>query len=1591
MDIQIVLGLSIVFALGAATLALWLIHITGRHLAWALIAAGMALMAARHAVVLAHFTYGDNTHGPDISGELIALVTSAIMVIGFAVLVPMFLSSRRSENALRDSEERFRSFFDDLGNAVYRADAQGNITYANKFSEKLTGLPLEDILGKPFAPLFTSESQRVAADVFQRTLDGQSPEYELTFTSGKTCRFKNRPLRDDDGRIVGVFGISRDISERKQAEKHLRLLSAAVDQTSEGIAVTDLGGNLQYANHAFATMHGYPHEELVGKHLSTFHSPEQMQAMEVSITQVKQRGVFHGEIQHIRDDGTSFTTSMHNSLLTDEAGNPVGMIATLRDITERKRDEQELLETKQRLQHLLTSSPSVIFSCGLGPDYPTTFIGENVVKQLGYEPRAFYEDTFFWTKRIHPEDADRVLGEFSRAERGDHVSYEYRLRHNKGHYVWIHNEVAPLRNKDGSIYGVVGSWFDITDCKRVEEALRKTRDDLERRVEERTAALTDANERLRREITERERAEEALRESEEKFRSLVEATSDWVWEVDRDGRYTYASPKVRDLLGYEPEEVIGKTPFDFMPPDEAQRTAGLFGDRVELREPFSGLENINLHRDGREVVLESSGVPILDADGDLLGYRGIDRDITKRKRAEEDLRESRSRYHTLLETLPQNIFHKDRNSVYVTGNENFARALGLTPDGLAGKTDYDFFPKELADKYRADDRRVMESGATVEVDEEYIEDGEPRIVHTVKTPVRDEAGTSTGVLGIYWDITERKRVDEALRESEEHLRTVIGASKDAMIAVGENGMVTLFNPAAERMFDHPAREMLGQPLDCLMPEEYRERHRGYIEGYFRRGEPGEAIGKTLELPAIRSDGHRFPIELSLSTGHRGGQRFALAVIRDITERVRAKEALVTRLRYEEGLAACSEAILVDTDTEEALTDSLHHLLRASNVSRVYIFENFQDPTDGLCMRQRYEACATGVGPEIGNPLLQRLPYKHGFARWREKLPRGEPVGGVVKDFAESERKVLEPQDILSILVLPIFSGGDWYGFIGFDDTRMPRTWTEEDVRLLQTAAEMIGAFIARGRAEAKLRQAKEAAEAASRAKSVFLANMSHEIRTPITAVLASAEFLAAQDSNRPHEFDHLDVIFRNGRHLLALIDDLLDLSRTEAGKLEVRRESCHIPDIIADVRATTELLHQREGVDFRILYETAIPTQIHTDPTRLKQAVINLISNALKFTEKGHVRVRVAVRRDGPEPRLSIAVEDTGVGVPADKIDRIFQTFAQIEPGPSGIFGGVGLGLPLAKWIAEQLGGTVEVDSVEDHGSTFTLRIAIGPLDGAEWIRPDDILIAPRLRIPVRVKRGEHRLRGHVLLAEDFSDTRKLIEEILTECGVTVTTVDNGEDAVEAALAQAFDVILMDIRMPRMDGLAATIELRRRGCLTPIIALTALTTGSDRERILDSGFDDIWKKPITLDRLVEDVTAYLHAPPDETASVDRAESARSLVTTENPRLAAVREEFVRNLPSRLDRIRAAISSGDMRGAREALHQLVGAGGTHGFMPISHEAARLLDLAKAGALAERLDELHTLDKLVAQALTTVREQGGTGPQTPSRPASSTGPV
>jgi signal transduction histidine kinase/DNA-binding response OmpR family regulator len=486
-----------------------------------------------------------------------------------------------------------------------------------------------------------------------------------------------------------------------------------------------------------------------------------------------------------------------------------------------------------------------------------------------------------------------------------------------------------------------------------------------------------------------------------------------------------------------------------------------------------------------------------------------------------------------------------------------------------------------------------------------------------------------------------------------------------------------------------------------------------------------------------------------------------------------------------------------------------------------------------------------------------------------------------------------------------------------------------------------------------LDEARQAAQGASRLKSEFLANVSHEIRTPMAAILGYTELLADPATPDRKRADAIEIIRRNGDHLIAVINDVLDLSKIEAGKLVVERIPCSPFDVVAEVTSLMRSRAEAKGLAFDVAYRTPIPETVTTDPTRLRQILINLIGNAIKFTPSGSVRVELALEA-AASPRLVIAVVDTGIGLAPEEQARIFGPFAQADASTTRRFGGTGLGLAISKRLAEMLGGEIDVVSTPARGSTFSLAIDPGPLDGVAMAvdRPREPAPAPEAR-----EEPAPRLAGRILVAEDGPDNRQLIAFHLRAAGASVMLAADGLVACElvftAALAGTpFDLILMDVQMPGLDGYAATRRLRAGGYRGPIIALTAHVLAADRERCLEAGCVDFATKPIARRALLDLVRRHLPARNVAPPIVSDVADDRAL--------AEVLAAFVRRLPDRLAAMEQALGHQDLESLAMLAHQMRGAASGYGFPAITEAAAALESAAKThGQVERRLADLALL--------------------------------
>lgn len=752
----------------------------------------------------------------------------------------------------------------------------------------------------------------------------------------------------------------------------------------------------------------------------------------------------------------------------------------------------------------------------------------------------------------------------------------------------------------------------------------------------------------------------------------------------------------------------------------------------------------------------------------------------------------------------------------------------------------------------------------------------------------------------------------------ERLAMVAQRTSNAVVITDAERRITWANEGFTRLTGWELSEVLGRKPGDVLQNGVAD---PAVVAAMRAALDAEQSVRTVVLN-VKKSGERYWNELNIEPLREHGVLTGyIAVQSDVSEQVNAREAL---RREREMLARTKQQL------EEAQT-----LARIGNWE-LDITTNAIEWSPGTFL-------LFGREPDEGNPSVHDALGGYDA----EELPR-------LQDAIERSKRTGEAYS----LVLRTAGRNPMVRWVRADG-RVRRGPDRTIIGLYGTATDVTESI----EREAALRLAQERAEAASRSKSEFLANMSHEIRTPLTAILGYTDLLrdeAANEGATTEQLQAMDTIRRAGEHLLTVINDILDLSKIEAGKLEVEQVDTALPSVLLDVESLMRARAQAKGVSLESRILTPVPDRIVTDPTRLRQILMNLVGNAAKFTERGRILVETSVESERGGDLLVIAVDDTGPGMSEEQALSLFQPFTQADSSVTRRHGGTGLGLAICRRLAELMGGHVElVTTAPGRGSRFELRLPLQAADDARHIHRLD----PATDGPVPTVPPTRALQGRrILLAEDGEDNQRLITVLLRAAGAEVTVVANGRQAIDAlswaeAGGAAFDLLLTDMQMPEMDGYTLASTLRAAGSRMPIVALTAHAMADDRRKCLDAGCDDYATKPIDRHALIATCAQWLASDELFPAAgegdllgvsvpleaEDGLEAPPQTLVSElldDPDVAGLVIGFAEALPARVAAIAGLASAGDVFEALRLVHQLKGAAGSYGYPALSELARQL---------------------------------------------------
>ncbi len=1090
------------------------------------------------------------------------------------------------------------------------------------------------------------------------------------------------------------------------------------------------------------------------------------------------------------------------------------------------------------------------------------------------------------------------------------------------------------------------------------------------------------------------------------LKTLLDSSIDALLLVSKTGKITYITPSVKELLGYEVEEVLGKSVIHFLPPEEKN-----FGISILIK-------------------------------------------VFREK-------------NVVSQNL--NIIHKSGNKIPVEFN---ARVCYL--------------------------------------DGEYF-------------------GQAT-----LHDISSKVSAEEKLKNSESTFRTIWEKSSDGMRLTNEHGVILMCNQAYADMIEKPKEEIEGVSLYMVYdPSNSEHILSKYIQNFRRR-----KLKPKFETIAKLWNGKTAYHEVTNSfIDDIGGKRHILSIFRDVTKRKEDEFLLKKKDRLLQGISEATKKLIAANEFELGFNEALEVLGTAAEVDRVYIYKHCEEETTGeRYISILYEWASVTVNQQISDQALKKLSYsRFGDFNFYENFEKGNTLKFIIKDLAENNRKMFIDSSIKSLILVPIMVEGKYWGFIGFDECQKDRLWTDNEESLLITVASMLGAVIKRNiiREEMlskndELDKALIKAEKAARAKSEFLALMSHEIRTPMNGVIGMTGLLLDTDLNN-NQREFVETIRLSGDQLLVIINDILDFSKIESEKLELEYQPFDLRDCVEE---SLDLLASRaaeKDLDLAYIIENGTPNSITGDVTRLRQVLTNLLSNAIKFTEIGEVFVSVSAEKMHDDIyEITFAVKDSGIGIPEDKMDKLFKSFSQVDSSTTRTHGGTGLGLAISKRLTEMMNGKMWLESKVGEGTTFFFTIqtqavsslskiylgknsdklkdkkvlivddnftnrrilmlqtqnwemkptlfsspdealksiqntdhydlaifdyqmpqmtgvqlakevqsipkyknlpiiiltSLGYKDGLE--NHKDLKLSALLNKPIKQaqlyksllsvfdygrtfekevnsKQSENNLKLgdtfpiRILVAEDNMVNQKVALKILEKMGFRADIAANGIEVLESIQRIKYDIIFMDILMPEMDGFEATKQIIKKYTKEnrpKIVAMTANAMQGDKEICLEAGMDDYISKPVRIEEIQNVIVKWgdliakekneivndLIGQKTNNKIIDETKiSFYNDVQTEDDLIFYVEliDIYIAELPKTILNIKKALTAEDPKQLRFHAHKLRGSSVTLNIDIISELATQLEHLAKKEIMDERpkkiFSELETNFIIILDELVNIRKK------------------
>ena len=1413
-------------------------------------------------------------------------------IIGIQVIFWDVTEQKLAEDALRESEEKFKTLVESVNVIPWSFDLKKDkFTFIGKQVKSILGCPVESWtdLESWKNHIHPQDRDKSMEFCMASTERGEDHDFEYRFINadGKIVWVHDviTVRKDEKGEPFELIGFMLDITKQKLAEEKLqksqRRLSQVLDATTEGIWDWNIQtGEVYFSPHWLESL-GYSPEEVhphVGFWESIAHPDDLLRLKKASQDHLDGKtATFSSEIRLRRKSGEyRWYLDRGKVVEWNEAGEPLRMVGSDSDITERKHSEEALKASETNLRTIIASEPECV----------KTITKDGILLDMNPAGLAMIEADSIEQVRgknvydlVLPEHRQAFTALNKRVFKGESGELEFQIEGLKGTRLWVDAYATPLYDEKGKVKTNLSLTRNVTESKQAEEELRQIHDQLQisiknmpnayilwnrdlkvvewnkaaeeifgyskeemlgknpvdfivpkpvrHLVEEVIRKLEigevvnysekDNNIRkdgkliscqwfntpladkdgnifgiltLAQDVTDRKQAEESLQKSEERFRSLVEQIPDGVYRSTPEGRFVDVNPAMVELFGYGSKgalmEVDIKKELYF---DDKER------DEVNELLMETGQENFQVfrmrHKKGHEIWVEDHGNLVHDADGNVLYHEGVLRDISDRKRAEEKLKASEARFRSLYQNTPVMLHSIDGEGRLIGVSDYWLKKMGYARSEVLGKKSSDF----LTEKSRLEIGKTMsdffEKGVVKDVPYQFVKkNGEIMDVELSAIVERKEDGAVIRSLGVMIDVTERKKIEQKLLESEEQFRAMCATANDGIMMMDAAGKVTYCNEAARMMFGYPANQMLGKALhNLVVPERYRQVFEKQFKIFKKTGK-GPAIGKRVELSALRREGTEFPIELSLSGVKIKGEWHSIGFVQDISLRKKNEEELET-MSY--ALEQSANGVLI-TDTQ-------------GNIEYV-------NPT-----------------------FTQTTGYT------------AEEVMGKNPRFLKSGKTPLEEY---KKLWTSIKAGGKWHG--EFHNRKKDGTlyWESASISAVKDKAGQISHFLAikediteRKLEEEKRAQLEEQLRQAQKMETMgrLAGGIAHDFNNILQAIHGYVDMCLEEVAvdNQIHE--DLTEVMKATNRAKDLVQQILAFSRKDAQERKPVRVHLLVREAIkllkASLPATVEIHQNINNYCAPVL---ANQGQIH-------QVVMNLCTNAAHAMKENGGELKVCLEMVTAEaafvqahPKLSankylqLTISDQGVGMKREVMDRIFEPFFTTK----GVGEGTGLGLSVVHGIIQTHGGDISVESELGKGTTFCVYLPAVEEDAEE---PTHLVEAPQ--------NGQ----GSILFVDDEEMVSSVIARILERSGYKVTTKNNAPDALQTfrTSPRKFDLVITDQMMPQMTGVKFARELLNLRADLPIILLSGFSETATPENAKEMGIREYIKKPVVASDLTKTI------------------------------------------------------------------------------------------------------------------------------------------